>query len=45
MCLFAVPLWKRRLDPYAMKNDTIEDTGLQPFTEKLPDQPYKTFFF
>jgi hypothetical protein len=44
MCSLAVALWKRRLDPYVMKNDTTEDTGLEPFTEKLPDQPNKTFF-
>jgi hypothetical protein len=28
-----------------MKNDTTEDSGLQPFTEKLRDQPNKTIFF
>jgi len=28
-----------------MKNGTTEDSGLQPFTEKLRDQPNKTIFF
>jgi hypothetical protein len=27
-----------------MKNDTTEGSGLQPFTEKLRDQPNKTIF-
>jgi len=44
MCSHAVALWKRRLDPYVMKNYTTEFSGLQPFSEKLPDLPNKTFF-
>jgi hypothetical protein len=45
MYSLAVTLWKLRLDPYVMKNDATEDSGLQPFTEKLRDQPNKTSFF
>ena len=45
MCSLAVTLWKLRLDPYVMKNGTIEDSGLHPFTAKLRDQRNKTIFF
>jgi hypothetical protein len=45
MFSLAVKLWKLRLDPYVMKNDTTEGSGLQPFKEKLRDHPNKTFFF
>jgi hypothetical protein len=34
MWSLAVTLWKRRLGPYVTKNDTTEDSGLQPFTEE-----------
>jgi hypothetical protein len=45
MWSLVVTLWKRRLDPYVMKNDTTEDSGFQPFPEKLQDQPNKSIFF